>query len=110
MCDRRWIIWLFVKTNQGRNRRRKQPSIQDLHRQDLPDACGFKPALASGRPPLPDVPLALSLKPGRSDRHGFDAKFALNGAAERFADDFDRDAIVDLLEETFHDHVHGFLS
>lgn len=40
--------------------------------------------------------------------HGFDPQLALNGAAECFADNFNRDAVVDLLKESFHDHVHGF--
>jgi hypothetical protein len=34
----------------------------------------------------------------------------LNGSAQRFANDLDRDTIVNLLEKAFHDHVHGFVS
>ena len=47
--------------------------------------------------------------PLRSDRrNGFNAQFSLNSSAQCFPDHFDGNAVVDLLEEAFDDHVHGF--
>src|SRR5262245_42710271 len=38
-----------------------------------------------------------------------DPQFPFDGVAERLAHGFDGDPVVDAVEKTFHDHVHGFI-